>query len=105
MQDGGTAQRIIHDVPPVWDAKYPDNRAEAYMKFLTSWFSTTRTLKTQRGMTNFNYSHGDFKLITNELDVDTLTCEDNSNIVFKHVKKAYAEYLEKNVQCYWTCTS
>ena len=28
------AQRIIHDVPPVWDGKDPDNQAEPYLKLL-----------------------------------------------------------------------
>ena len=96
-QDQGVSQRIIHDVPPVWDGKDPDNMAEPYLKLLTGWLSTTRTLKTQRGMTILHYSHGDLKLIINELDVTTLTSEDSGNIVFKHVKNAYAEYLVKKL--------
>ena len=28
------AQRIIHDVPPVWDGKDPDNLLEPYLKLL-----------------------------------------------------------------------
>ena len=34
IQDGGTSQRIIHDVPPVWDRKDPENQAEPYLKLL-----------------------------------------------------------------------
>ena len=33
-QDQGTSQRIIHDVPPAWDGKDPDNQAEPYLKLL-----------------------------------------------------------------------
>ena len=72
VQDGGTAQRIIHDVPPVWDGKDPDNMAEPYLNFLTGWLNTTRTLKIQRGITILHYSHGDLKLVIDELDVTTL---------------------------------
>ena len=66
------AQRIIHDVPPVWDGKDPDNQAEPYLKLLSGWLSTTRTLKTQRAMTILYYAAGDLKLIINELDVEVL---------------------------------
>ena len=97
VQDGGTAQRIIHDMPPVWDGKDPYNQAEPYLKLLSGWLNTTRTLKTQRGMTILHYSHGDLKLIINELDVETLTSEDSGNIVFKHINKSYVEYLEKKL--------
>ena len=97
VQDGGTSQRIIHDVPPVWDGKDPDNQAEPYLKLLQGWLNTTRTLKTQRGMTILHYSHGDLKLIINELDVDTLTHETSGQTIFNHVKKAYAEYLAKKL--------
>ena len=34
--------------------------------------NTTRTLRTQRGMTIVHYASGDLKLIINELDVDAL---------------------------------
>ena len=33
-QDHGVSQRIIHDVPPVWDGKDPDNMCEPYLKLL-----------------------------------------------------------------------
>ena len=35
VQDGGTVQCIIHDVPPVWDGKDPNNQAEPYLKLLS----------------------------------------------------------------------
>ena len=35
VQDGGTAQRIIHDAPPVWGGKGLDNMAEPYLKLPT----------------------------------------------------------------------
>ncbi len=97
VQDGGTSQRIIHDVPPVWDGKDPDNMAEPYLKLLRGWLSTTRTLNTQRGMTILHYAAGDLKLIINELDVDILTAADSGNTVFIHVQKAYAEYIVKKL--------
>ena len=97
VQDGGTSQRIIHDVPPVWDGKDPDNMAEPYLKLLRGWLSTTRTLTTQRGMTILHYATGDLKLIINELDVNTLTAQDSGNTVFIHVQKAYAKYLVKKL--------
>ena len=33
-QDQGTSSRVIHDVPPAWDGKDPDNQAEPYLKLL-----------------------------------------------------------------------
>ena len=58
-------QRIIHDVPPVWDGKDPDSQAEPYLKLLDGWLATTRTLNTQQGMTILHYAAGDLKLIIN----------------------------------------
>ena len=57
------AQRIIHDVPPTWDGKDPDNQAEPFLKLLSGWLTTTRTQKMQRGMTILHYASGDLKLI------------------------------------------
>ena len=91
------AQRIIHDVPPTWDGHDPDNQAEPYLKLLSGWINTTRTLKTQRGMTILHYAAGDLKLIINELDVDTLTSEQGGQSVYDHVKDAYSEYLDKKL--------
>ena len=55
------AQRIIHDVPPAWDGKDPDNLLEPYLKSLDGWLATTRTLPTQRGLTMLHYAVGDLK--------------------------------------------
>ena len=42
-------QRIIHDVPPVWDGRNPDNELEPDLKLLAGWLSTTRTRKPRGG--------------------------------------------------------
>ena len=94
-QDQGTSQRIIHDVPPVWDGKDPDNQAEPYLKLLQGWLATTRTLKTQAGMTILHYAYGDLKVLINELDVETLTRPDSGEIVFKHVYSSFKVHLNK----------
>ena len=60
-------QRIIHDIPPVWDGKDPENQTEPYLKLLAGWLATTRTQKTQQGMTILHYASGDLKLIIDEL--------------------------------------
>ena len=96
-QDQGMSQRIIHDVPPVWDGKDPDNQAEPYLKLLRGWLSTTRTLKTQAGMTILHYACGDLKILINELDVDTLTHPDSGTIVYKHVYNNFKEHLNKKL--------
>ena len=97
VQDQGVSQRIIHDVPPVWDGKDPDNQAEPYLKLLRGWLSTTRTLKTQAGMTILHYACGDLKILINELDVDTLTHPDSGTIVYKHVYNNFKEHLNKKL--------
>ena len=84
-------------MPPVWDGKDPDNQAEPYLKLLSGWLNTTRTMKTQRGMTILHHSHGDLKLLVNELDIDILTSEDSGQTVFDHIKINYSEYLEKKL--------
>ena len=61
--DGGSAPRVVHDVPPVWDGKDPERQLEPYLKLLMGWLTTTRTLKQQQGMTILNYSQGDLKVI------------------------------------------
>ena len=48
--------KVINDVPPGWDGKDLDNNIEPYLKLLHGWLSTTRTLKTQRGMTLLTYA-------------------------------------------------
>jgi len=91
------AQRIIHDVPPIWDGKDPDSQAEPYLKLLQGWLSTTRTLKTQRGMTILHYSQGDLKLIINELEVEILTSDHGGQRVWNHIQEAYLEHLDKKL--------
>ena len=54
-------------------------------------------MKTQRGMTILHHSHGDLKLLVNELDIDILTAEDSGQVVFDHIKTSYSEYLEKKL--------
>ncbi len=96
-QDQGTSQRIIHDVPPVWDGKDPDNQAEPYLKLLRGWLQTTRTQRTQAGMTILHYAYGDLKILINELDIDELTSATSGETVFKHVLNTYKEYLQKKL--------
>ena len=89
--------RIIHDIPPAWGGTDPERELEAYLKQLTGWLTTTRTLKTQQGMTILNSAHGDLKLVINELEIEELTAEDSGQVVLKHVQKSYAEYMEKKL--------
>ena len=89
--------RIVHDVPPTWDGSNPEKELEPYLKLLSGWLQTTRTLKTQRGMIILNFATGDLKLIVNELEVEHLTSEDSGDIVLKHVQSSFAEYQEKKM--------
>ena len=89
--------RMIHDIPPVWSGDHPEGQLEPYIKLLTGWLATTRTLNTQQGMTILHYSTGDLKVVINELDVTVLTAEDSGAQVLKHVQAAYSEYLEKKL--------
>ena len=45
----------------------------------------------------FHYSQGDLKLIINELSIEDLNAEDSGSRVFRHVKEAFAEYVDKNL--------
>ena len=89
--------RIIHDIPPVWDGNQPEKQLEPYMKLLRGWLATTRTLKTQAGMTILNFATGDLKLIINELEIDDLTADDSGQVVYKHITASYAEFIEKKL--------
>ena len=89
--------RIIHDVPPAWNGNDPEKELEPYLKLLTGWLATTRTLKTQQGMTILHYSDGDLKTVINELETEELTAADSGDVVKKHIQKSYAEYMEKEV--------
>ena len=98
--------RIIHDTPPGWDGSHPDRELEPYIKLLKGWLATTRTQKTQQGMTILHYSSGDLKVIINELEVDVLCADDSGEVVLKHIQSQYMEYLEKKLpqkieQCFF----
>ena len=95
--DAQQPYKVINDVPPSWDGKDPDNQIEPYLKMLHMWLNTTRTLKTQRGMTLLTYSQGDLKLLINELDIETLTSENSGQVVYEYVKTNYLEYLDKKM--------
>ena len=88
-------QRIIHDVPPVWNGQKPETQAEPYLKLLGGWLATTRTQPKQRGMTILQYADGDLKVLINELDIHTLTSDDSGQLVYDHVKDAFEEYIDK----------
>ena len=96
---GGDAppMRIIHDIPPVWNGDHADKELEPYLKLLRGWLATTRTLKTQAGMTILNSSSGDLKIIINELEIEELCADTSGEIVFKHIQASYAEYMEKKL--------
>ena len=90
-------QRIVHDVPPTWDGKDPDEQAEPFLKLLEGWLSTTRTQRTQRGMVILQYAQGDLKLIVNELDIAVLTSETSGEKCLAHIRESYSEYLDKQL--------
>ena len=55
--------RIIHDIHPIWDGTHPEKELEPYLKLLRGWLSTSRTLKTQRGMIILQHATGDLKIL------------------------------------------
>ncbi len=67
------------------------------MKLLSGWLSTTRTLRSQRGMTILHHSSGDLKLVINELDIAVLTAEDGGQKVWDNIGATYQQYLEKKL--------
>ena len=89
--------RIIHDIPPVWDGKNPEKELEPYMKTLRGWLMTTRTLKSQAGMTILNFAQGDLKIIINELEIEELCAEDSGKVVLNHIVSSYSEFIEKKL--------
>ena len=91
------SQRIIHDVPPVWDGVNPEKQLAPYLKSLKGWLSTTRAQKTQHGMTILHYAAGDLKAIIDGLDVDELTSADGGMLVYTHIQKEYQEYLDRKL--------
>ena len=70
---------------------------EPYLKLLAGWLATTRTMKTQRGMTILHHSNGDLKTIINELDIMVLTSENGGHMVFDHIQRSYQEYMDKQL--------
>ena len=91
----GPPARIVHDSPPVWNGTKPETQSEPYLKLLQGWLSTTRTQKSQQGMTILQYSDGDLKVLINELDIATLTSEESGQRVFDHIKEQYQEFVDK----------
>ena len=89
--------RIIHDIPPSWDGAHPEKELEPYMKLLRGWLMTTRTLKSQAGMTILNFANGDLKLIINELDLEDLCSDDSGTVVLKHIVQSYSEFIDKKL--------
>ena len=95
--DGLPPPRIVHDVPPTWDGKDPEKQLDPYLKVLKGWLTTTRTVKSQQGLIILNYATDDLKVVIDELDIDELTKESSGQDVFDHIKKSYAEYLERKL--------
>ena len=91
------AQRIIHDIPPVWNGDNPAEQLEPYVKLMKMWLTTSRTLKAQQGMIILQHATGDLRVIINEIDIDTLTSASSGELVLKHIQLQYAEYLEKKL--------
>ena len=91
------AQRFVHDVPPSWGGKDPDNMLEPYLKSLDGWLSTTRTIKEQRGLVILHYALGDLKVLGNELDILELTAEDGGQKVRNLIATQYAEYIDRKL--------
>ena len=56
-----------------------------------------RSLKTQRGYLIYRYTTGDLKLIVNEPTEQELSGEDSGERVAKHIRQAFAEYLDRRL--------
>ena len=90
-------QRFIHDQPPTWDGQDPTNQAEPYLKLLAGWLATTRTQKTQVGMTILQYATGDLRTIINGFDIDQLTGEGSGKLILDLITEEFREYLDKKL--------
>ena len=88
---GPPPHRVIHDNPPVWDGKDPDNQIVPYLKLLGGWLATTKTLKTRQGMIILNYCQGDLKLLVDSLDLEELTAADSGQKIYEPIKNNYSE--------------
>ena len=89
--------KVINDNPPSWNGDHPECELEPYLKKLRMWLMSTRTLKTQQGMTIFNHATGDLNVIINELEVEDLIAEESGWGVFKDIQTSYAEYMERKL--------
>ena len=96
-RDEQPTHRIVHDIPPTWDGKDPDNGVDPFLKSLRIWLLTTKTQKTQQGAVILQYAYGELKTLINELEIDDLTAEDSGERVFKLVQNTYKEYLHKKL--------
>ena len=92
-----TPHRFIHDVPPPWDGQQPEAQLEPYVKLLEGWLATTRSQKSQRGMTILHYAGGDLKLIIHELEISELTQDDGGKKVLEYVRSSFAAYVDKKL--------
>lgn len=91
----GNPPRFTLDNPPWWDGKNPEQQAEPFLKLLTAWLTTTRTLQRQQGVLILQAVTGDLKVLVNELDLDALTSENGGQRVFDLIRAAYKEYVEQ----------
>ena len=73
----------------------PETQAEPYLKVLSGWLATTRTLQKQRGMTILHYADGHFRTLINQLDVEQPTAENSGELVYNQIKETYEEYFDK----------
>ena len=88
-------QRVIHDVPPVWNGKDPDTQVEPYLKTLKGWLATTRTIKNQQGLIIMQFAEGDLKTLINEKTIEELTGPESGQEVYDHIYESFSEYIQK----------
>jgi len=62
----GNPPRFTLDNPPWWDGKNPEQQAEPFLKLLTAWLTTTRTLQRQQGVLILQAVAGDLKVLVGE---------------------------------------
>ena len=96
-QSEAPAQRFVHDVPPAWDGKDPENMVEPYLKSLDGWLSTTRTLREQRGLVMLHYAIGDLKVLINELTIEQLTDPEGGRMARELIATQFKEYIDRKL--------
>ena len=96
-QTEAPAQRFVHDVPPAWDGKDPENMVERYLKSLDGWLSTTRTLREQGGLVMLHYAIGDLKVLINELTIEQLTDPDGVRMARELIATQFKEYIDRKL--------